>query len=203
MNGLIRFYQRASNWKTILAAFIATAALYTLFGLAIVPRLLELTGGYQAPDIIPFYTLSDLRTFLASARPEGLAFYATRFFPVDLVFPLSLATFFCLTLAFLTRRLFSERSRWHAWVLFPWIGTIADYGENVGLVLAIRFPDAASDGFLLAVTWASRIKLVFGAGNLVLVAGFALAWTIRAMNSPKLKAFDRTRAGSNTHDKKL
>lgn len=176
-----KVFTKYSNWKNILLLFAIFISLKLAFDLHVSPKLKNLTGGFDAPDIVPFYDVNYIKDFLTLSNQDGLNYYLSYFFVVDIFFPLAGALFFCLLLSAILKRLFSMESILQYLVLLPMISTGFDWIESVSIVFAIlNLPDISLE-FLSTISKFSMLKIIFGVTSLVLVLALAIGLLFKKM----------------------
>jgi hypothetical protein len=121
----------------LLAALFLVAAVLNVgppFGIA---RLNEITDEAGVLDEM-FYSVHEAYSVLEAQGEEGRSFYRRLLLTTELVFPIVYRGFSAVLITFLFSRWLAPESPWRFLSLLPFVGMLADYGENT-LVLTMLF----------------------------------------------------------------
>ena len=90
------------------------------------------SGGADSPDTSFFYTSEDLYNMAEAYGADGRAAYVRARFTFDLIFPLSYLFFLATSISWAMKRAVSNpNGRWRLLNLFPVLGVLFDYLENI------------------------------------------------------------------------
>ena len=145
----------AAMWTALVVVLFAWSGRFSL-------AAVDLACGAPAPDVRTAPSPAEVRAFIASCGPDGLAAYRDLQL-VDLLYPAVNAAFLVLVLALLV----SALPRGLRWVLaLPVVAAVGDYAENVAAwTLLARGGDGSG--------WAEQL---FQAGSAVKVAATCSSW---------------------------
>jgi hypothetical protein len=183
---------RLSNWLYhISTGWVTLAALtiFLLFGALVLPqqaaRAEEETGSGRSPDTSLFYTPQELYQMAEAYGPEGRSYYIRARFTFDLIFPLVYLFFLVTTISWIYDRAFAGGSLWRLANLFPVLGALFDYLENISTsIVMARFPDRTPVVDTLAPVF-TFVKWFFVGGSFVVVTVGLVAWAVRWMEARK------------------
>ncbi len=101
------------------------------------------TQGMDSPDGSFLYSADDLYRMAEAYGKEGRSAYIRARFTFDLVWPLVYLLFLATAISWVYAAAFAPGSIWRLLNLFPVLGAVFDYLENVGAVLVMaRYPDS-------------------------------------------------------------
>lgn len=128
----------------------------------------ETADGSEPIDLLFAPRPEKLFALVDSYGAEGRNLYALFELTADLIYPIIYATFLAITLTLLARRLYGAQSRATIINIVPFGIVIADYLENMGIVmLLMTYPEK--------ISWAAWATSFFNAAKWSLVGGtFAL-----------------------------
>jgi len=169
MTRLLPFPQRWANWKVV----IALGALVLLFNGVIFP----LTAGVATPSFASldqklWYTPQQAYDTIAVYTPQQRQSAVLVHLTVDAVYPLVYGFFFSLLLVLLFRRVAPKQEEL---ALFPWRAVLADYLENLGLViLFLTYPTPFSLLAWITAIFTALKWIQLGLAFLALAVGIVL-----------------------------
>ena len=163
---------------------LATAvSLWFLFILLVLPNQSAATGQYATagtPDMSLAITPAEFHRMVAAFGPEGRRHYIQSRFRFDAVWPLVYAFFYLSLSTFLLRRAgLPGRGLHRIAVGLPLLALLADYGENLLAVRAVRdFPEESTRlvqilSLVTSLKWLAII-LIHG-----LMATILMVWFVR------------------------
>jgi hypothetical protein len=131
----------SSKWVVI-----GTLAVMLLFTAFVLPnqaqRSLEDTGSSVSPDTSFFYSPSDLHQIAESYGPDGRQAYIATRWTFDLIFPVVYMGFLASGISWLFQKCCSKESRLSIVNLFPMVGGLFDYLENIAASLFMfQYPE--------------------------------------------------------------
>ena len=131
-DGLARY---ARGW-IIMVAWVVTA----LFPIVLFPLAGAPSAALQAEaiDLHFSYTPQNVYQILAELSEQGLQASVRMHLTVDILYPIAYALAFGLLITYFSRRLFQPQSWLQRLNLLPFAALLADFAENIGVVLLIR-----------------------------------------------------------------
>ena len=128
----------ATGKKTLLF-FVAANIVYVTMLTITIPKTMSFSDGMKIPDMMPGgYDAEYVNTLFASLGSEGRDYYLFRQIPLDIVYPGLFAISYCLIMAFFLKKLQKMDSFWFLACLLPLLAGLADYAENVGIVMMLN-----------------------------------------------------------------
>lgn len=160
VKGLYKMVEKMTSWKIVLLfglLFLVAGAVNTgkPYGQA---QLEEITRGEGILDMKLYDADMVYRVFDAQGE-EGRQFYKGLLLSIELVFPIVYRTFIALLISLILSRLFSVGSRFRYLCLLPFVGMLADYLENILIVIMLsNYPQRLVEIAGIA-GWITFIKL--------------------------------------------
>ena len=135
----------ATGKKTLLF-FIIANLFYIAMLLITIPKVMEFSGGLKIPDMMPRgYDANHVHTLLDALGSEGRAYYLYRQIPLDMFYPAFFAISYSLIMAYFLKKLRRMGSFLFIACLLPLVAGLADYAENVGIVMMLNsYPNISS-----------------------------------------------------------
>ena len=179
MNKLSQSLYRLSSGPVTLAAL----AVFILFMVFVLPDQAQkaeaVSGGAGSPDTSYFYSSADLNRMAEAYGEEGRAAYVYARFTFDLVFPVVYLAFLATSISWLLNKGVPEPdNKWRLLNLFPVLGAIFDYGENItASIFMMTYPSPSTWAGVLAPVF-TLVKWFFVNGSFVvlLIAGALALW---------------------------
>lgn len=176
MKVLIRFMQKHSTGKVIIALFVLTMAVYFTMLSYSIPAVSAFAPDLPIFDLSPLgYSFTYANELLNSLGTEGRNLYLTTQLPLDFIYPGLFSITYSLLLVWLFGKLFNENAKIYYFALVPFLAGIFDYIENVFIIKMISsFPDLQVATVKTASTFTilkSGFTVLF---FVLLIAGFAL-----------------------------
>ncbi len=178
--------KHATGWKTLFL-FILTQLVYAYMILVTIPSVSAYANNLQLLDVMPFgYDVAYVESLLEKLGPEGRRAYRVQQIPVDMLYPILFGLSFSLLMAYVLKKLAPEESPIFLLCFLPFVVTILDYTENIGILqLLNNYPTNDPDqiAFLSQITvWKSILtSLIF----LILIPA-AITWFIKRKNHIRL-----------------
>jgi hypothetical protein len=166
---LSRWLMKVScDWVILLS--LVVFVLFMIFVLPAQSRQADVdTGGAGSPDMSLFYAPETLFDFAEAYGPDGRQAYIQARLTFDVVWPLVYAFFLTTSLSWLLNKGLKAGSFWRCLNLFPVMGLILDYFENLAAVLVmVRYPTRAVLPAYLALVF-TPLKWIFVGGSFMLV----------------------------------
>ena len=132
-----------SNVKTIIVFATVTGIIYLIMPIVTMPKVAQFANEMKILDLQPGgYNFEYVTTLFNTLGEEGRYIYLYFQIPVDMVFPLLFAITNCLLIAFFLKKLKLFKTPFIYLCFLPFIGGIADYSENIGIIIMLnQFPD--------------------------------------------------------------
>jgi hypothetical protein len=183
-----KLYQLSTGPITILALVIFAFVVAVVLP-AQAQRSEVASSGADSPDTSFFYTSTDLYNMAEAYGADGRAAYVRARFTFDLIFPLTYLFFLAASISWVMKRAVPDmKNRWRLLNLFPVLGVLFDYLENISAsIVMVNYPQPT---FLLASLTPifTLIKWIFVNGSFVILVPALLVavWKwIRAMRGGK------------------
>ena len=182
MNSMFNFRSRLERWAARRNILILLG-LFLLFTLIIFPlltaRLTSLSGGFSLLDNEFSYTPEKAYQMISAYGAEGRPLYLITTLTADLVYPLIYALLLSLGMIYFFHQTFSQDSPVQGAFYLPIAAMVADYLENICLViLLVSFPHWV-EGLAQAANIFTGLKWGLLLAS-ILMAIFGLAtWLIR------------------------
>ena len=136
-----KLYQLSSGSVTLIALLI-----FALFVAFVLPnqakRAEAVSGGAGSPDMSYVYSSADLYNMAEAYGADGRAAYVRARFTFDLIFPLTYLFFLTTSISWaMSRAVPNPNSSWRLLNLFPVLGTLFDYLENISTsIVMLNYP---------------------------------------------------------------
>ncbi|MBL0888498.1 hypothetical protein [Myceligenerans indicum] len=145
------------------------------------PSIASAAGGVGILDLQPQTTAEAVYAALTAYGPSGRTTYLWELATVDLVLPLAMALTQVLAMRLMLRRMAPPGSRWHLLAWLPFIPSILDYVENLGIgTVLLAYPNRV--GWVAeALAPLTATKSACYVGSLVLVIATLLAMGARRL----------------------
>jgi hypothetical protein len=177
---------RIQHWATRRNILLALA-LFVILNAGILPvagaRIESYSGGIGPLDLRAAYTADQAYTALAAYGDAGRQFYLLTLLTVDLLYPLTYAVFFSLTIAYCLEPVLPPEHTLRRAALLPWVGMLADYVENAGLAwLLLNYPHRL-DGLAAFTSTATTVKWIFAISSMAATAAALVALVVQRRRS--------------------
>jgi hypothetical protein len=127
----------ATGKKTIIF-FVIANIFYAAMLMITIPKIMEFSGGLKIPDMMPRgYDANHINSLFSALESEGRAYYLYRQIPLDMVYPALFAISYSLIMAFFLKKLNRLNSFLFITCLLPLIAGLADYAENLGIIMML------------------------------------------------------------------
>ncbi len=170
---------RISDWLHHVSSgwlALATLVVFLLFMALVLPAQAAKADPAGSPDTSLYYSPADLYNLAEAYGPEGRQEYIRARFRFDLIFPLVYASFLAVYISWLSSRAFPPSSWWQRLNLFPLLGVLFDYLENVTASLVMwRYPERMPVAATLAPVF-TVVKWFFVYGSFVILFGSVVAF---------------------------
>jgi hypothetical protein len=185
LNKLSGFLHRISNGR-FLALLAIVFVVMNLF-LALSPSSpINALRRYADGSILDMeFNFSPDRAYdvLSAYGDTGRQYYASVFSILDLITPVVMNIFLAALLSIISRQVFAPYSHLQAVNLLPLGALVADYLENLGIVLLIRFYPLRLEGLARAASLATDFKFLFTFASLVFILIGLVTWLVKRRRS--------------------
>lgn len=129
--------------KKVLIFFILTNLIYAFMLTITIPKTMEFSNGMKLLDMMPTgYNFDYIQTLFSTLGENGREVYLFNQIPVDMVYPLLFAISYCLLMGYFLKKLNKFDSKYFYLCLLPIIAGLADYIENMGIIMMLKsYPD--------------------------------------------------------------
>jgi len=171
------FYRISNTWLAAISFLI-----FLIFMALVLPQQSAsaetYSGGAGSPDTSLFYTPNELYSMAESYGASGRLAYINARFTFDLIFPFVYGFFLTALISWLGKRVFQQTSRLKFINLFPPIGMIFDFLENISAsIVMAQYPSSADLAASLAPAF-TFIKWIFVGGSFALLFGLSISLII-------------------------
>lgn len=161
---LASFSARLQRWATSRNVLLFLV-LFLLFEVVILPiagtKLMSYSGGLGPLDLTLGLSPAETYARLAAFTADGRLTYLLIELTADLVFPLVYGLFFSLAIGLVYQRSFAPASAMQRLIAVPFLATLCDYLENVGIVLMLLFYPQELGAVALLVRPLTLLKWLF------------------------------------------
>jgi hypothetical protein len=182
---MMHFIEKHASGRNVLILFAAAMLVYAVMMTVTIPAVTREAHGLPVFDLRPAgYTPADAQTLLSTMSAHGKWYYAHVQIPTDFVYPALLGLFGAFAAAWLRHRIRFPRFL----ILVPFLTTLFDYLENIGILRMLRGPlddrgvRFASVATVLKSVFTSVIMTGLGVLGVVVLAGF-IARRVRRTNA--------------------
>ena len=139
MKRLTIFIEKNISGKKVLGLFILTNLVYAFMLVVTIPKTMEFANGMKLLDMMPTgYDLNYVSELFTSLGENGRLTYLTNQIPVDMIYPLLFGLSYCLILGYFLKKLNKLNSQYSYLCVIPIITGIADYFENIGIIIMLK-----------------------------------------------------------------
>ncbi len=139
METLNKIIERNISGKKVLGLFILTNLVYTFMLTVTIPKTMEFSNGMKLLDMMPTgYDLNYVNELFNSLGEIGRQTYLINQIPVDMIYPLLFGLTYSLLLAYFLKKLNKLTPPFTYLSLLPIIAGIADYLENIGIIIMLN-----------------------------------------------------------------
>ncbi|MFC1996798.1 hypothetical protein ACFLXI_04220 [Chloroflexota bacterium] len=170
-------YRVSTGWITLICFIIFL--LFTTLVLPVQAGIADkISQDAGSPDMSFFYTAQELYEMAEAYEEQGRDAYIRARFTFDLIWPLVYAMFLSTSVSWTFEHASLYRGRWRWANLFPLIGMILDYLENISTsVVMYRYP-ASTDFLAYIAPFLTALKWIFVTASFIilLIGIFAIIW---------------------------
>lgn len=132
---MMHFIEKHASGRVVFVLFAAAMLVYAVMMTVTIPAVTTEAGGLPVFDLRPAgYNPTDAQTLLRAMSAHGKWYYAHVQIPADFVYPALLGLFGAFAAAWLRRRVRFPRFL----IVVPFLITLFDYLENIGILLMLR-----------------------------------------------------------------
>jgi hypothetical protein len=138
-----KIINRNITGNKVLWFFILTNIVYAFMLIVTIPKTMVFSNGLKLLDMMPTgYDLEYINTLFNSLGKKGREVYLYNQIVVDMIYPFLFGISYCLLIAYFLKKLNKFNSSFFYLCLLPIIAGIADYVENIGVIIMINsYPD--------------------------------------------------------------
>ena len=147
MNNLRSIISRHLSGKKVLLLFVLTNLVYAVMIFITIPKVMAFSGELKLLDMMPTgYDLDYINALFSALGEKGRETYLYQQIPVDMIYPFLFGISNSLILAFFLNKMGKLDSVFFYFTLLPLIAGMADYMENIGIVVMLTsFPDVPAE----------------------------------------------------------
>jgi hypothetical protein len=173
MERVIPWFERNASGRNLGLAIVASIAVVIAMSYATQVLVYDVYGDFTMPDTRLFYTLADLQAIFASIGPEGLMVWA-QVHLLDYAFPLAYSFAMAFGIILELGRVYPERNDLKKLIMFPLLGCIMDYLENIFILSQIlSYPNLSEFIVIIASTF-TVVKWIALALGFIVIIGLAI-----------------------------
>ncbi len=145
MKRLVHMIDQNISGKKVLIFFILTNLIYAFMLTITIPKTMEFSNGMKLLDMMPTgYNFEYIQSLFSTLGENGREVYLFNQIPVDMVYPLLFAISYSLLMGYFLKKLNKFDSEYFYLCLLPIIAGVADYMENMGIIMMLKsYPDIA------------------------------------------------------------
>lgn len=147
MNNLRSIISKHLSGKKVLLLFVITNLVYAVMIFITIPKVMAFSRELKILDMMPMgYDLDYISALFNALGEKGRETYLYQQIPVDMIYPFLFGISNCLILAFFLNKIDKLDSVFFYVTLLPLFAGVADYIENIGIVLMLKsFPDVSAE----------------------------------------------------------
>lgn len=125
--------------KKVLLFFILTMLVYASMLIISIPKTMSFSNGMKLLDMMPLgYNWEYINTLFTTLGEKGREVYLYNQIPLDMIYPGLFGISYCLIFAFFLNKLNKLNSPLFYLCLLPLIAGMADYFENMGIIILLN-----------------------------------------------------------------
>ncbi len=161
MDRLKKIIEKNISGKKVLVLFILTNLVYAFMLMVTIPKTMVFSNEMKLLDMMPTgYDYNYVSNLFSTLGEKGREMYLTNQIPVDMVYPLLFGISYCLVIAYFLKKINKLNSPFFHLCLLPIIAGIADYLENIGIIIMLKtYPDF-TENTAIATSMFSVIKSI-------------------------------------------
>ncbi|WP_108804249.1 hypothetical protein [Aquimarina sp. Aq107] len=183
MKRLTKFIDKNISGKKVLGLFILTNVVYTFMLTVTIPKTMEFSNGMKLLDMMPTgYDLDYVRELFSLLGENGRLTYLNNQIPVDMIYPLLFGLSYYLLLGYLLKKLNKLNSVYNFLCLLPIIAGIADYLENIGIIVMLKNYPELTEVAVKSTSSFSLIKSISTSIFFIVLIAVLIALGIKVLN---------------------
>lgn len=131
--------EKYRSGKKVLMLFILTNLVYAFMLMVTIPKTMAFSNGLKLLDMMPTgYDYNYVSKLFRTLGENGRETYLTNQIPLDMVYPLLFGISYCLVIAYFLKNINKLNTPFTYLCLLPIITGIADYLENIGIIIMLK-----------------------------------------------------------------
>jgi hypothetical protein len=189
MKRLIKFIEKNISGKKVLGLFILTNLVYIFMLTVTIPKTMEFSNGMKLLDMMPTgYDLNYVSALFTSLGENGRLTYLSNQIPVDMIYPLLFGISYCLLLGYFLKKMNKLNSQYRYLCLLPIIAGIADYLENIGIIVMLKNYPELTEVAVKTTSFFSLIKSISTSAFFIILIIMLITLAIKFMKRNKTNA---------------
>jgi len=187
IDNLQKFISNNIAGKKVLLLFILTNVAYAIMLAVTIPKTMAFSNGMKLLDMMPLgYNAEYVKTLLTTLGADGRAIYLFQQIPIDMIYPFLFAFSYCLTMGYFLKKLNKfDTALFYLCLLAP-IAGIADYLENIGIIVMLNsFPDISQT----LVSTTSNFSLIKSMSTTIFFIALIIILIVLGINTLRKKTF--------------
>jgi hypothetical protein len=128
------------------------------------------------------YSMDDVKKYFNKLGYDGRNYYLNKFHFIDTFYPMMYCAFYLITLGYFVKKIISKK--WKCLILlFPIIGIVCDYGENIFVNSFIKNITNIHNNNVLIANIFTKIKFISVYGSLLLIIILLVIIIIKKMGT--------------------
>ena len=186
MKQLSKLINSNISGKAILGLFIVTNAVFVFMLTVTIPNTMNFANGIKLLDMMPMgYDLSYVSTLFNALGETGRETYLTNQIPVDMVYPFLFGLTYSLLLAYFLKKINRHNTSFIFLCLIPIIAAIADYLENIGIILLLQNYPSLSETLVKTTNIFSITKSTSTSIFFIILIVILVVWGVKFINKKK------------------
>ena len=175
--------------RNVFLLFIVTTVIYVVMLSITIPKLLAFSQGKEILDMMPGgYDATYVQELMSALSVEGRSYYLTSQLPVDFIYPAMFAVTYALVFILFLRKVGKHETNWKLIALLPVIAGLADYIENVFIIVILKsFPQISSS----VVQFSSFFSIVKASATTLYFISLIILLIIVAVNTLRKRRLAR------------
>ncbi|RAU82859.1 hypothetical protein [Pontibacter arcticus] len=138
MKRLTKLIEQNISGKKVLGLFVLTNIIYVFMLAYTIPATMRYSYGMKLLDMMPAgYDFNYVNALFGSLGKEGRETYLTTQLPVDMLYPFLFGLSYCLVMGYFLSKFGKLNGSFVYLCILPIISGIADYLENLGIILML------------------------------------------------------------------
>lgn len=139
------FFNKQATGRKVSVLFVVTNFIYLLMLFVTIPAVMNFSEGMTLLDMRPTgYSMDEVVSLLDILGAKGRDLYLYRQLPVDMIYPGLFGLTYGLLLAYFLKKLGMFYGAYFYLCLLPLLAGVADYLENVGIMVLLKsFPEGS------------------------------------------------------------